>query len=155
MRNKLPIYLAIIFTLLIGILYFVERYKIIVNISHSLPNRFFLVDTYDKNPELNSYIAFIPPENPYYRQIFVKIVKGKADDSVKIIQNKLYINEQFLGIVKTKSKLGKPLKPGPTGTIPLDYFFVYSPHKDSYDSRYSDIGWISRASIVGVALPLF
>ena len=39
--------------------------------------------------------------------------------------------------------------------IPQHKFFAYTPHKDSYDSRYQEIGLIDEKDIIGVALFAF
>ena len=42
------------------------------------------------------------------------------------------------------------LAAGPTGVLPRGCYFVATPNKDSFDSRYAAIGWICRAQVIGV-----
>jgi conjugal transfer pilin signal peptidase TrbI len=39
--------------------------------------------------------------------------------------------------------------------IPQGKYFVWTPHIDSYDSRYDEIGLVDERTIIGVAYPLF
>ncbi len=41
------------------------------------------------------------------------------------------------------------------GTIPPHKFFAYTPHKDSFDSRYNDLGLIDAKDIIGTAIVAF
>jgi conjugal transfer pilin signal peptidase TrbI len=44
---------------------------------------------------------------------------------------------------------------GPTGVIPPGHYFVWTPHRDSLDSRYALTGWIKDAQLQGKSIPLF
>ena len=41
------------------------------------------------------------------------------------------------------------------GVIPAGHYYVYAPHKDSLDSRYALVGWISEEEIIGRTFSLF
>jgi len=56
--------------------------------------------------------------------------------------------------MKPFSKFGERLVPGPTGVIPRGCYFVGSPHKDGFDSRYAAIGFACANKIVGVGKPI-
>ena len=56
--------------------------------------------------------------------------------------------------MKPLTKFGERLVPGPTGIIPRDCYFVGSPHKDGFDSRYAAIGFACANKIVGVGKPI-
>jgi conjugal transfer pilin signal peptidase TrbI len=43
---------------------------------------------------------------------------------------------------------------GPTGVIPQGCYYVGSPHKDGFDSRYAAIGYACSNKIVGVGDPI-
>ena len=107
------------------------------------------------SPARGDYVYFVPPDNPYYRDTaFVKIVAGAGGDIVRREGRNFYVNDRFIGAAKAVSRTGNPLTPGPVGLIPQGQYFVFTPHRDSYDSRYEDIGWIGRASVIGVAKPI-
>ena len=42
------------------------------------------------------------------------------------------------------------LEHSPTGTVPSGCFYVGTPHKDGFDSRYAEIGYACSKNIVGV-----
>lgn len=42
-----------------------------------------------------------------------------------------------------------------SGKIPAHKFFAYTPHKDSFDSRYQEIGLIDEKDIIGTAILTF
>lgn len=84
----------------------------------------------------------------------LKIVRGLPGDRVTWRGRDVYINGEFLGTAKEYSLAGEPLARGPEGVIPPGHFFLWTPHKDSYDSRYADIGWVPAQWIRGFAEPL-
>jgi conjugal transfer pilin signal peptidase TrbI len=55
-----------------------------------------------------------------------------------------------VALAKPATRFGEPLALGPTGTIPRGCYFVGTPHRDSFDSRYAAIGWACRPRIIGV-----
>lgn len=131
-----------------------DRYIFTTNQTESLEHWAFIVDR--KAPVARGdFVYFAPPANPYYRDIgFVKIVAGVPGDVVRRENHIFFVNHRRIGAAKPRSRAGEPLEPGPTGVIPSDHYFVFTPHRDSYDSRYQDIGWIGRDRIIGVARPL-
>ena len=66
-----------------------------------------------------------------------------------------YINGKKIARAKEMSMMHQPLKVGPVGVIPKGHYFVYTPHYDSYDSRYNDIGWIGPDQVIGTAVTPF
>ena len=133
---------------------FHDRYLLTINHTESLSNWAFIVDRM-QSPKRGDLIYFVPPDNPYYKDTgFVKIVAGVAGDVVNRVGATFHVNGEPICDAKPISREGDPLIPGPVGVIPLDYYFVFTPHRDSYDSRYQDIGWIGRDRIIGVARPL-
>lgn len=137
-----------------GLAAFHERYLLTVNHTESLSHWAFIVDR-KAQPGRGDLIYFAPPENPYYEdQGFVKIIAGVPGDRVHRKAQVYFVAEREIGVANPVSRAGDPLEPGPVGVIPAGHYFVFTPHKDSYDSRYDDIGWIGRDRIVGVAKPL-
>lgn len=131
-----------------------DRYVFTINHTQSLPHWAFVVDR-KAEPKRGDFVYFLPPENPYYDQIgFVKIVAGVSGDQVHRDGRAFFVNGQSVGHAKETSQAGDPLQPGPEGVIPPQHYYVFTPHRDSYDSRYDDIGWIGRDRLVGVAKPI-
>jgi conjugal transfer pilin signal peptidase TrbI len=60
------------------------------------------------------------------------------------------VNGRVVGRMKPLTRFGEPLAAGPTGTIPHGCYYVGTPHKDGFDSRYAAIGYACAKKIVGV-----
>lgn len=132
------------------------HYGIQNNISDSLPQKVFLV-LKNTLPQKNDFVAFKAEGNGVYRAdtVFVKKVAGIAGDRVSVKDRIFTVNDKAIGKAKEHSKKGMPLELGPIGTIPNGEYFVFTPHKDSFDSRYQNIGWIKQDAIIGRAIALF
>lgn len=124
------------------------------NWTHSLPYVAFVVDR-GADPIVGDYVDFIPPANPYYSDVsFVKLIVAGPGDDVECRGREFYVRDELVAVAKTTSQEGDPLQQGPCGTVPYGSYFVVTPHKDSYDSRYEDIGYVTRDRIRGVARPV-
>ena len=127
------------------------------NATDSLPGRVFLVLKRER-PRLGELIAFHPPDGRrLYRRkgaVFVKIVAATGGDRVSWIGRDFFIDGLPMGRAKTHARTGEALAIGPAGVIPTGHYFVWTPKPDSYDSRYSDIGWIAPDRVIGRAVPL-
>ncbi|PCS24009.1 S26 family signal peptidase [Candidatus Enterovibrio escicola] len=125
--------------------------KIGFNGTDSVDGYLFLI-VKDVIPEKGELVAFWPPENAFYQNIwFVKYMKGKAGDEVVRRGQSFYINGEYIGDAKTESNGGVTLQPSDGGMIPKGYYSVWAQHEDSFDSRYKQIGWIPTNSIIGRA----
>ena len=56
-----------------------------------------------------------------------------------------------VGVLKPVSARGARLEAGPTGIIPAGCYYMGSPHRDGFDSRYAAIGFVCRGEIIGTA----
>lgn len=139
--------------------------KVLINVTPSLPQTFFWASKLKPDEPLKAYdlIGFLPPEgeeviNPFNAR-FLKIVRGVPGDEIDshLINGKkiFFINEEAIGEAKQQTSSGKILEPGPTGILTEDDYFVWTPHEDSYDSRYKTMGWIKRSDILVRAKPIF
>jgi len=124
----------------------------ITNIDESLPGVFYQIER-GELPGRNDVAGLRVPPNPYYPEgaPFLKIVRGLAGDVVTSNGREFFVNGVFIGEAKEQTKRGNPLTLGPTGVIPPDHYFVWTPHKDSYDSRYGEVGWVTTQHILGRA----
>lgn len=129
------------------------RYQFGVNLTESLSDWGYLVDTENTAPKRGEYVQFYPPTNRFYpsRTPFVKRVAGVPGDQVRLVGRDVYVAGELVGRAKPLSRDGRPLKPTAEGIIPPGHYFVVGDHIDSFDSRYADIGWIRRDRIRGVA----
>lgn len=136
-----------------------------INGTDSLPGKLYLMLPLKADQPLERYttVAFQPPETPFYppQLKFLKRLRGLPGDQVTAESDEqggqmFFINGEPVGRAKPHARLTmEPLAPGPVGRIPEHHYFVWTPHVDSYDSRYADIGWIERSAIVARAYRLF
>jgi conjugal transfer pilin signal peptidase TrbI len=143
-----------------GISAWKSRHAFLINTSPSLPNWAFVLET-RAPPARGALIFFRPPaSNVLTRnfgnkpQLFGKLVYGVAGDTVTREGRTFLVNGKPVAVAKTHSRKGEPLAPGPVGVIPHGCYFVGTPHKDGFDSRYALIGWICRDRIVGTGTPV-
>ena len=148
--------------------------RIDINYTESLPDHVFItVKGWKTGLKRGDYVAYaFPSENPVspFRKgdHMVKIIGGVAGDLVVMKENRYFeiiqpgrdeivkvLGGSTLGMAKTLSRTGKPLDAGPVGVIPEGRFYVYAPHKDSLDSRYAMVGWITDQDILGRTFSLF
>lgn len=134
-----------------------NHYEIWLNETDSLPGLAYLITKGPATFKRGDLIAFRGGPNKRYPDGFpwVKIVAGVGGDRVAATNGWYYVNDRRIGWAKPRTRFGELLAPGPTGVIPPGHYFIYTPHRDSYDSRYADIGWIKPEQVVGRAYPLF
>lgn len=127
------------------------------NETTSLPGKVYAVSRIQR-PEKGQLAAFYPPVNPYYpREMwFTKIVVGVAGDVITHRGRTVLINGKPIGEAReTDSERKRALTMVSDGVIPEGYYFVWTPHPRSYDSRYADIGLVHEKRIIGRAYRLF
>jgi conjugal transfer pilin signal peptidase TrbI len=88
-------------------------------------------------------------------EIFIKPVVGMPGDRIVVNNWRVWVNDQFIGFVKRRSRAGIPLSPTRPGIIKNDEYFVATPHPDSLDSRYALSGNIQKTNIIGKAYEVF
>jgi conjugal transfer pilin signal peptidase TrbI len=157
-KLKRVLFVLVMTNLILGFIHFVLffiPYKLAFNIGDCLPGKVFIIFE-NEIPRKNEMIAFWPPHTSKIKKIwFVKILKGTSGDKVAIKSNRIFINHEDLGIVKVKTQDGKKINPIQNTNIRNGKYFVWTSHKDSYDSRYEEIGLIDRHQIIGRAVRLF
>lgn len=144
-------------TAIVAIL-FQAFFKVGINDStNSMPHLFYLIK---KDPievkrndiiEFDYYNKYGNGERFYYENHspFVKKVVGVPGDKIEFVGNEFYINDFASGIVKKTSTQGDPLVPNKSKILGEDEYFVYTENKDSFDSRYAYVGYVSREQIKG------
>jgi conjugal transfer pilin signal peptidase TrbI len=134
---------------------FSMSYMVGINTSESLHGSLFLIAK-KQVPGKGELAAFQPPDNRFYKEVnFIKYVKGVAGDIITKKGQTIYINGEYLAKGKKISQEGIPLNLSAAGKIEKGQYFMWAPHKDSYDSRYEDIGWIDADRIIGRAYKIF
>jgi conjugal transfer pilin signal peptidase TrbI len=134
------------------------NFQLVVNRSESLPIRSVLVLKGKIPNKIDQIFVFRVKNNPHYpnqEKEFIKLVGGFAGDQIKIQDREVYVSEKMIGVAKAESLKGLPLTMIDTGTIPPHKFFAYTPHKDSLDSRYQDLGLVDEKDIIGTAIATF
>lgn len=137
-----------------------DDHALLINASDSLPNWAFVIHR-NRAPERGDYIFFDPPANALVRRhfgaapkMFGKIVYGMPGDLVAHAGDDVTVNGKWVGRMKPLTRFGERLTPGVTGLVPAGCYYVGTPHKDGFDSRYKDIGFVCRRQIVGTGEPV-
>ncbi len=157
-RNKIIVGILVIF--LLGICAWVApaKYEIVRNYSESLPYHFVVVKKGVKPSKKDQIFVFYVRDNPLLKVSkikFIKLVGGLPGDVIDVHKKEIFINKNSIGLIKPYSKKGEPLHAVASSKIPQGKFFAYTPHKDSFDSRYKEIGLINEKDIIGVAFFAF
>jgi conjugal transfer pilin signal peptidase TrbI len=139
---------------------FATSHALMINASPSLPYWAFWTSRAGI-PQRGDIIVFTPPTSPLLKkhfgprpQPFGKIVSGVPGDLVSRDGRTFRVNGRAVATAKPTSRFGEPLALGPTGRVPENCYFVTTPHKDGFDSRYAAIGWICRERILGTGRPI-
>ena len=137
-----------------------ETHGLLINPTTSLPNWAFVIHK-THVPARGDYVFFVPPAAPLVirhfgakKQMFGKIVYGMPGDTVVHRGADVIVAGRLVGRMKPLTKAGETLLAGPTGVIPEGCYYVGSPHKDGFDSRYAAIGYACSNKIVGVGQPI-
>lgn len=134
------------------------RYRIVVNHDGSLPINGVVIKVGQIPTKNDEIFVFNVKNNPHFksRKIqFIKLIGGFAGDQIKVREREVYVADRPIGFAKTHSRKGVQLTITEEQVIPSQKFFAYTPHKDSFDSRYKDIGLIDEKDIIGTAILTF
>lgn len=154
-----PTLLLIVITsmLLIGQSIFSANYQIGVNVTNSLPGTLFLIEKDNLDLKQGDLVSFRNKNTILYpNKTLLKIVTGKQGDKITIdSKSRSYGVNKYQFFAKEFSRTGKKLEvfKFKKNTIPDNKYFVTTPAKDSYDSRY--FGFIDKSQIIGKAWAIF
>lgn len=145
---------------------FARGHMLLVNRSPSLPNWGYFIERGAK-PSVGDVAFFVPPRNQLVTRhfgaeptAFGKIVYAAAGDVIEHRGGQVFIHRSLNGAgnsthlvaeMKPVSAAGERLAPGPTGPVPDGCYYMGSPHRDGFDSRYAAIGFVCDRQLVGVA----
>jgi conjugal transfer pilin signal peptidase TrbI len=149
-------WITLVFLLICFLIWLTTHFGYAINLTDSLPKKYFLVH-FNQKPKVCDLIVFRAPSALKLGKelTFTKRVMGVGGDRVTQKNRHFFINDHWVGRAKTHSLKGEPLKTGPTGIIPEGQYYVATEHKDSFDSRYQEMGWITLSQCIGVAYPLW
>ncbi len=106
--------------------------------------------------KIGDRVLFEPPEALGSPVPYLKTVRGIPGMAVAVAEDgTVRLDGVAVGRAKEHALDGRPLAAVAPGGIPPGHYFLYADHPDSHDSRYAEIGLVSRARILGraVALP--
>lgn len=139
---------------------FATNHALMINASPSLPYWAIWMSRAGI-PQRGDIIVFTPPHSALLKkqfgtrpQPFGKIVSGMPGDLVTREGRTFLVNGRAVATAKPTSRLREPLALGPTGRVPENCYFVTTPHKDGFDSRYAAIGWVCQERILGTGRPI-
>lgn len=131
------------------------NHSFFINASQSLPNWAFFI-TRDGLPERDDYVFFAPPQSHVLDvhfgddlSPFGKRALGMPGDLVTREANVVSINGQAIAPLKSHTRLGLTLTPGPTGRVPEGCYYLGTRHPDGFDSRYAEIGFVCANRLLG------
>lgn len=137
-----------------------SSHAFMINASESLPHWAFFV-TEGKAPVRGQYVFFFPPRNELVLRHFGpdqgpfgKQIIGLPGSIVEHRGDAVYVDEVLHARMKPRTRTGEALHPGPTGIIPEGCYYVGTPHRDGFDSRYAEIGYACTDSILGTGVPV-
>ncbi len=143
-----------------GISEWQENHAFLINRTESLPVWAFWIHK-NHMPARGQYVFFKPPLSPLLArhfgnkpEMFGKIVYGMPGDTVIHRGADVYVAGRLVAHMKLLTKRGEPLTQGPTGTIPAGCYYVGTPHKDGFDSRYAEVGYACVGRIIGTGVPI-
>ena len=183
LNNKpllLKVGVAVIFSwgILIALYLVLPYYQLQINLSTSLPQRFWIVHIGDKQIQAGDYIVFKFHDKRMalnnYEDV-VKQVSGVAGDIVEAMPVTVATTEVINVLKVTHRKTTKPQLPeyliypvyqilsGYHFTpltltrlvIPQGCYFVHGNQQPTFDSRYQEMGFVCAKQIYGRAYPLF
>lgn len=136
------------------------RHVFLINMTDSLPNWAFLIRR-GALPARGDYVFFDPPASALLRRhfgtrprMFGKIIYGMPGDVVAHQGSDVTVNGGLVARMKPRTRFGEPLTPGATGPVPQGCYFAGTPHKDGFDSRYREIGFVCARQIIGIGEPV-
>lgn len=139
---------------LVGLLFF-NPYSFKMTMSESVDHSLFLVKRIEGGSiNRGQYVSVLAPDKPGSGQEYVKLVAGIAGDEVNIEGRDVYVAGVYRGRAKEISLKGESLSIVEPGIIPDGHIYLFAPHKDSFDSRYKDIGFVPESLVQGIARPI-
>ncbi len=156
-KLRISLYAFLIVMCLAGI-YWLPAH-LAVDLAPSLPYYvFFLRQRPDERDIRKGSLVMFVHDHPMAASLktknLVKKVSCIEDEFLRVEDRKYYCGDRYLGVAKTHSLTGVPVKNFVfNGRIPRGFLFVMGTNKDSYDSRY--FGFISRKEVTAIAYPVF
>ena len=137
-----------------------DDHLLLINTTGSLPNWAFLIQRH-KLPARGDYVFFDPPPSTLLRRhfgakprMFGQIVYGMPGDTISHVGRQVAVNGHLVAQMKPLTRFGERLTPGATGPVQQGCYFAATPHKDGFDSRYAEIGFVCARQVIGTGEPI-
>jgi conjugal transfer pilin signal peptidase TrbI len=128
------------------------NFGILLNNTESLPQKVFL--HFKTWPASKGDYTVV--RKGFYPLPIIKQIKGEEGDTLHYDKvGELWVNDQKIGSLRPVNSLEEPLTPIKAQTIPHGFVFLFATHPKSFDSRYQEMGLISRRALQGRAIPLW
>lgn len=160
LRNYLLLSLAVALVWGSALLWAIGHYRVAGNETDSLPDKFFIVALAKAGQPpapvvRGGLLAFhVGAGVRHYPvgMVFIKRVAGVPGDRIEWRGDAVYVAGKRVGKAKHRNRFGEVMGWTPAGTIPAGHYFVATPHPDSYDSRYAEVGLVQAGQIAGEVL---
>ena len=156
-KNELKKHMTWLFGLTFLLLVGSKVVGIGVNLTDSLPKKFYAINKIDRNVKKGQLISFryCGEFYPHGTQVGKKVL-GVPGDVVTEENRNFYINGIFVGRAKELSLSGQPIDASAfRGVIPKGKFWFGTDHVDSFDSRYAMAGLADDNDVIGHIIALF
>jgi conjugative transfer signal peptidase TraF len=141
--------------MMIPLCLFLSLTQLGINMTPSLPYKLFLTIKGGSFQKGDLVTIAGHPTRYYQNTHFTKQLKGISGDRIRILNQKVYINEDMIGRVYDKTTQGQPLTAQQAQVIPEGMLFVAASHERSFDSRYEEFGLVPVNKVVGRAVVLW
>jgi conjugal transfer pilin signal peptidase TrbI len=128
-----------------------EQVHFIKSRTDSLPQHYFI-----QLPKVKPKIGDLTlVSNQFYNGRLIKKIIGQGGDQISTDTNgDLWVGQQHVGKVYSKTADGRKLNPTKDQVIPKGKVFLYSPHPKSFDSRYQQVGLVSVHDLEGLVVAI-
>ena len=110
---------------------------------------------FGEDPEPGDRVLFDPPEALVSPVPYLKTVRGLPGMRVTVGEDRtVFLDGVAAGRAKMHARDGRPLAAVAPGVIPAGHYYLFADHADSHDSRYAEIGLVSRERILGRAITM-
>ena len=126
------------------------------NITESLPYKVFWISYSKSNLKIDDMVIFNKTiQGNKASETVIKIIKGVGGDRIDVIKGKVFVNRRCLGKIFPRQGNGNKLTPIDSMIIPQGMYFVWTPHPESFDSRYKEMNLIPEDFIEGRAYVVY
>lgn len=160
LRNYLGLVLLVGLVWGYALLWLAQHYRVAGNETASLPDKFFILSLTGQGIRhaplvRGSLVAFrvgFAVRHYPAGMVFIKRVVGLPGDAITWQGDSVYVAGARVGVAKLRNRFGEAMPRTPPGVIPAGHYFVATPHPDSYDSRYAEIGLPGDRDVAGDVL---